>query len=77
MIKHPIYNTTIKVHPSITTEVIVEACMRRETDMDNPGFCMACGEESDCCEPDASWYKCESCGQEMVMAPEELLLRGI
>lgn len=44
------------------------------TTLDNPGFCIACGEDADGCEPDARGYECESCGRPKVYGAEELLL---
>jgi hypothetical protein len=44
---------------------------------DNLGFCLACGAEAYCVEPDARKYECESCGEHKVYGAEELLLRGI
>jgi hypothetical protein len=66
----------MKLHPSITTERIVEACGRQLTTLDNPGFCTECGEEADGCEPDARNYECESCGAHAVFGAEELLIAG-
>ena len=43
---------------------------------DNLGFCTACGEEADGCEPDAREYECESCGAYAVYGAEELMLGG-
>jgi Zn finger protein HypA/HybF involved in hydrogenase expression len=43
-------------------------------DLDNPGFCIACGAEADGVEPDARRYKCESCGSKQVYGADELLL---
>jgi len=40
----------------------------------NPGFCVACGEDADGCEPDARKYECECCGKKAVYGAEELLL---
>jgi hypothetical protein len=42
-----------------------------------PGFCLACGEEADGCEPDARQYECESCGERKVYGIEELLMMGL
>ena len=61
-----------KLHPSVTEEAIVDAMHRQMFGLDNPGFCMACGMESDSCEPDARNYKCESCGEREVYGAEEL-----
>ena len=65
----------MKIHPSITEDRIVEACERRMTSLDNPGFCLACGNEQGGCEPDARRYQCEACGEHAVYGAEELLLR--
>jgi len=40
------------------------------------GFCVACGEESDCIEPDARNYPCEGCGKDEVFGGEELIIMG-
>ena len=42
--------------------------------LDNPGFCLACGEEAGSVEPDARDYECEFCGKYQVYGAEELLL---
>lgn len=51
----------------------VEAAINSQ---DNIGFCLACGEEQDGCEPDARKYECEVCGQNRVYGAEEILLMG-
>ena len=58
----------------ITRRVVEEAVMRRRQTLDNPGLCIACGQEQDGCEPDARNYECESCGEPRVFGCEELLL---
>ena len=60
----------IEVHKTVTAEAIAEAC---EEDI-NVGFCILCGAEHSCVEPDAENYKCESCGAEQVFGAEELLM---
>ncbi len=65
----------MQVHKSVTDERVIEACKRRMTTLENPGFCVACGEEQDGCEPDARRYKCDACGKHAVFGAEELLLR--
>ena len=62
-----------KIHPSITNDRIIDACERRLTSLDNPGFCLACGIEQEGCEPDARRYECEACGEKMVYGSDELL----
>jgi len=41
------------------------------------GFCLACGETQEGCEPDARKYVCESCEQPKVYGLEELLMMGL
>ena len=64
------------IHKSITEDVVVGAAMRRMNSLDNPGFCLACGNEQDECEPDAARYECEACGERQVYGAEELVIRG-
>jgi hypothetical protein len=64
----------MKMHPSITVDRVMEACQRYNTTLDNPGFCIACGDEAYGCEPDARRYECDSCGERKVYGAEELLL---
>lgn len=64
----------MKHHPTITEARILEACERRMTSLDDPGFCLACGNEQGGCEPDARNYPCESCGERRVYGAEELAL---
>ena len=59
---------------NLTLDMIIDAVERRDTGLDNPGFCLNCGEEQDGCEPDARRYKCESCGEPKVYGAEELLI---
>jgi hypothetical protein len=64
----------MKLHPSITLERVMEAAEREMVSLDNPGFCIACGEEAMECEPDAREYKCEFCGERKVYGAQELAL---
>ena len=63
----------MKMHKSITSERIEEACNRRLITLDNPGFCVSCGNEQEGCEPDAEKYMCEACGERQVYGSEQLL----
>lgn len=65
----------MKIHPSITIDRVCEAVERSMNSLDNPGFCVACGEDADGVEPDARRYECEHCGKRAVYGAEELLLR--
>lgn len=62
------------MHESITIERVEEAERRRQTSLDNPGFCKACGAEADGCEPDAEGYECEACGEHEVFGSFSLLM---
>lgn len=53
---------------------IVTAVERQMTTLSDPGFCLKCGSQNDNCEPDARWYKCESCGERTVFGAQEILL---
>jgi hypothetical protein len=61
------------MHKSITEERVREAVEREMTTLDNPGFCIACGEEASECEPDARRYECEYCGERRVYGAAKLL----
>lgn len=63
-----------KIHPSLTLERVTEATQREMTTLDNPGFCIKCGEEQDGCEPDAEQYTCENCNKRAVYGAAQLLL---
>lgn len=62
----------MKMHKSITQDRIIEAIERSYSSTDNPGFCVACGEDANGVEPDARKYECESCGEFAVYGAEEL-----
>lgn len=66
----------MKFHPSITEDRVIEAIERQHTSLDNPGFCLACGEDAEGCEPDAHNYECENCGVKKVFGAEEVLIMG-
>ena len=62
------------IHPSITAERVADAVERELATLDNPGFCLACGAETDGCEPDAEQYACDSCGEAAVYGASEILI---
>lgn len=47
-----------------------------EADDQSVGFCLACGAERDCCEPDARKYHCDECGMDTVYGAQEIGLMG-
>ena len=62
-------------HRSITRERVLAAVERRMFGLDNPGFCIVCGEEAEGVEPDARRYKCEHCGECTVYGADEIAMR--
>ena len=64
----------LKLHSDITLDRIMEAVERAQMSLDNPGFCLACGEEAFGVEPDAREYECEVCGFHGVFGAEEILV---
>ena len=65
----------MKIHKSITDDRVLAAVRRRMTTLDNPGFCIACGEDAEGVEPDACGYECEHCGKHAVYGADELLMQ--
>lgn len=63
-----------RIHQTVTFGRVLEAAQRGMDTLDNPGFCIACGEDADGCEPDARDYECECCGEDAVFGAEELLM---
>lgn len=63
----------MKIHESITTARVLAAVEDSMFGMGNPGFCHACGEDADGCEPDARNYECEGCGENEVFGAEETM----
>jgi hypothetical protein len=61
-------------HPDLTDDVIMDAVERQLLSLDDPGFCIMCGNEQGGCEPDARRIKCESCGAKHVYGAEELAM---
>ena len=57
----------------LTLEEVIAAA---ETN-DNIGFCVRCGTEHYCVEPDARKYQCEECGALAVYGAEEILISGL
>lgn len=67
----------MKLHSTVTMHRVVKAVERRMTTLDNPGFCIKCGEEAHDCEPDAQNSQCDRCGENSVYGADELLLEFI
>lgn len=64
----------MRIHSSITSERLLDAAERSMTSLDNPGFCIACGEDADSCEPDAERYLREACGARGVYGADQLII---
>lgn len=67
----------MQIHPSVTLSRITEAVDRRNSSLDDPGFCIACGIEADGVEPDAREYECEACGERGVFGADEPLFEFV
>ena len=48
-----------------------------EASENQSGFCISCGAERDCCEPDARGYPCDDCGKDEVYGAEECAVMGL
>lgn len=64
------------IHKSVTESRILELVKLYNTTTQNPGVCLACGEDAEGCEPDARRYPCDNCGRRLVFGAYELLLSG-
>ena len=62
------------LHKSVTVDRVMEAVAEASSSTANPGFCAACGEDAEGCEPDMRRGTCESCGAHQVYGAEELLI---
>lgn len=47
-----------------------------EMDSNYEGFCVACGNVQEHCEPDARRYTCEACDESTVYGAQELAIMG-
>jgi hypothetical protein len=64
----------MKLPANLKLDQVVNAAENQLFDLSNPGFCLACGEEVDYCEPDAREYHCELCGERKVYGAMEILM---
>lgn len=65
----------IPKHPKWPSkETLLSAVESELCSLENPGFCLACGEEAYDVEPDARDYTCEFCGEPCVFGAAEILL---
>jgi hypothetical protein len=62
--------------PEEFVDRIIDGAQRQMFGTDNVGFCLACKEEADGCEPDARAYECEACGASEVYGASEILMMG-
>ena len=52
---------------------VLEAARESMFGLSNIGYCTACGEQADGCEPDAEKHTCESCDEPAVYGASQLL----
>ena len=55
----------MRLHKSITVVRLLEAVERASVTLDDPGFCIACGEDAEGVEPDARGYTCRTHAEPM------------
>lgn len=67
----------MKIHKSVTADRVFELVKAEMIGTDNPGICLACGEDADGCEPDARGYTCEVCDRPYVYGAEEIMMQGL
>jgi hypothetical protein len=67
----------MQIHSTITRELVIAACERRMTTLDDPGFCLECGAELQGVDPDAEAGECELCGEDAVSGCETLLFEMV
>lgn len=65
-----------KVHNSVTLDRVTGLVEAALFGTENPGICLACGADADGCEPDATNYTCEVCGEKEVFGAEEVMATG-
>jgi hypothetical protein len=53
---------------------LLEAVEAEMFGLENPGFCLSCGEKVEGVEPDARDYTCECCGEPCVYGAAEVLM---
>jgi len=59
---------------TIDIERVLEAVESEMFGLENPGFCLSCGEDADGVEPDARDYPCECCDEMSVFGAAEVLI---
>ena len=64
----------MKIHKTITLDRLEDAMRRQMYSLDDPGFCIKCGEEHGGCEPDAEEYPCDTCDTNTVYGAAELFM---
>ena len=67
----------MKMHKSITEDRVLRLAERQMFGLEDPGICVACGEETNGVEPDARGYECEACGKRAVYGAQEILFHLI
>ena len=69
-------NTTRHGHRQVKRRTFTMAQVEEASGL-QAGYCLACGEMQECCEPDAREYRCDNCKQSQVFGAEELLIMGL
>jgi hypothetical protein len=64
---------TLTIHKSVTLDRVMNLVESQFDSLDNPGICLACGEDAYGCEPDMRDGTCEGCEADRVYGAEEIL----
>ena len=65
----------MKLHKSLTADMLMAAVEGQIDGLGSPGYCVTCGTSREGVEPDAQRYLCEACGDEAgVYGAEHLLM---
>lgn len=67
----------MKIHESLTEDVIIEAVEATMFGTANIGFCIHCGCEADGCEPDMEKGFCAGCERREVYGAEQLMFMTV
>ncbi len=64
----------VEVNSSLNVDTVCDGVKREMFGLENPGFCIVCGDEHEGCEPDARKYPCDNeCGNTVYGAAELMM----
>jgi hypothetical protein len=72
----PMTVVPVVVHPSVTEKRVIQLMKDELYSLANPGICLNCGADHDACEPDATNYECDDCGEHLAFGAAAILVAG-